>query len=239
MRLFLAIFLPWLQFFTIGRPIAGIVCLLLQITLIGWIPAAIWSVFALNQYKTDQKIEKALAKTANHGGVDTNTTAPGINNRSFVIKGIVAIVIFAAVASWFGRSKNSPVIDAPKIAAPATPAVSHPQVASAPPMPSAPVASTAAPPAPPTSIKPPDAVKAQAQPREQSPRVSPPKPVQAAAINGALKEGEDCYTQKRYECALSSAHAALRLASDNRQAMDLKHRAELEQKRALDSISIR
>lgn len=61
MRLLMAIFLPWLQFFTIGRPIAGIICLLLQITLIGWIPAAIWSVFALSQYKTDKKIEAALA----------------------------------------------------------------------------------------------------------------------------------------------------------------------------------
>lgn len=61
MRLFLAIFLPWLQFFTIGRPIAGVICLLLQITLIGWIPASIWSVYALSQYKTDQKIQKILS----------------------------------------------------------------------------------------------------------------------------------------------------------------------------------
>ena len=41
LRLILAIFLPFLAFFTIGRPIAGIVCLILQITLIGWLPAAI------------------------------------------------------------------------------------------------------------------------------------------------------------------------------------------------------
>ena len=60
MRLLLAIFLNWLQFFTIGRPFAGIICLLLKITVIGWIPAAIWSVYALSQYKTDKKIEKAL-----------------------------------------------------------------------------------------------------------------------------------------------------------------------------------
>lgn len=60
MRLLLALVFPWLQFFTIGRPVAGIICLLLQITLIGWIPAAIWSVYALSQYKTDQKIERAL-----------------------------------------------------------------------------------------------------------------------------------------------------------------------------------
>jgi hypothetical protein len=60
MRLLLALILPWLQFFTIGRPIAGIICLILQITLIGWIPAAIWSVYALSQYKTDEKIREAL-----------------------------------------------------------------------------------------------------------------------------------------------------------------------------------
>lgn len=34
MRLLLAILLPWLQFFTIGRPFAGIICLILQVTLI-------------------------------------------------------------------------------------------------------------------------------------------------------------------------------------------------------------
>jgi uncharacterized membrane protein YqaE (UPF0057 family) len=61
MRLLIALFLPWLVFFTIKRPIAGIICLILQLTLIGWIPATIWAVYALSQYKTDQKIAKALA----------------------------------------------------------------------------------------------------------------------------------------------------------------------------------
>ncbi|MYM24677.1 YqaE/Pmp3 family membrane protein [Duganella sp. FT135W] len=60
MRLLLALVLPWLSFFTIGRPFAGIVCLLLQLTVIGWIPAAIWAVYSLSQFKTDQKIERAL-----------------------------------------------------------------------------------------------------------------------------------------------------------------------------------
>lgn len=60
MRLLLAIFLPWVTFFTIGRPIAGVICLFLQITIIGWIPAAFWAIYALGQYKTDKKIEKAL-----------------------------------------------------------------------------------------------------------------------------------------------------------------------------------
>ncbi|WP_423179450.1 YqaE/Pmp3 family membrane protein [Stenotrophomonas sp. CASM110] len=55
MRLLIALILPWLSFFTIGRPLAGIVCLILQITLIGWLPA-----YAVSQYHTDQKIRRAL-----------------------------------------------------------------------------------------------------------------------------------------------------------------------------------
>jgi uncharacterized membrane protein YqaE (UPF0057 family) len=62
MRLLLAIFLPFFVFFTIGRPIAGVICLILQLTLIGWLPAAIWAVYALGQFKTDKKIEAALGK---------------------------------------------------------------------------------------------------------------------------------------------------------------------------------
>jgi uncharacterized membrane protein YqaE (UPF0057 family) len=62
MRLIIAIFLPWLTFFTIGQPIAGVICLFLQLTLIGWIPATIWAVYALGQYKTDKKIEQALGQ---------------------------------------------------------------------------------------------------------------------------------------------------------------------------------
>jgi uncharacterized membrane protein YqaE (UPF0057 family) len=64
MRLLLAIFLPFLSFFFIGRPFAGIICLILQVTLIGWLPAAIWAVYALGQFKTDRKIEEALGKRA-------------------------------------------------------------------------------------------------------------------------------------------------------------------------------
>ena len=59
MRLILAIFLPFVLFFTIGRPISGIVCLVLQLTLIGWLPAALWAVYALSQYATEEKIKAA------------------------------------------------------------------------------------------------------------------------------------------------------------------------------------
>ncbi|EFF3464885.1 YqaE/Pmp3 family membrane protein [Escherichia coli] len=62
MRLLIAFLLPWLTFFTIGRPLTGIFCLVLQITLLGWIPATIWAVYALSQYKTEQKICEATGK---------------------------------------------------------------------------------------------------------------------------------------------------------------------------------
>jgi len=60
MRLLIAFLLPWLTFFTIGRPLSGLLCLILQVTLIGWIPATIWAVYSLSQYNTDQKIRNAL-----------------------------------------------------------------------------------------------------------------------------------------------------------------------------------
>jgi uncharacterized membrane protein YqaE (UPF0057 family) len=63
-RLIIAIFLPFLLFFTIGRPIAGIICLILQITLIGWLPAALWAVYALSQYNTQKQIERATGQRA-------------------------------------------------------------------------------------------------------------------------------------------------------------------------------
>lgn len=66
MRLIIAIFLPFLLFFTIGQPVAGIICLILQFTLIGWIPAALWAVYALSQYNTGKKIEEA---SSGDGGI--------------------------------------------------------------------------------------------------------------------------------------------------------------------------
>ncbi|MCB8879611.1 YqaE/Pmp3 family membrane protein [Acidisoma cellulosilytica] len=59
MRLLLALLLPAVSFFFIGRPWSGILCLFLHLTIIGWIPAAIWAVYALNQYETDKKLRLA------------------------------------------------------------------------------------------------------------------------------------------------------------------------------------
>ncbi|KGE13555.1 YqaE/Pmp3 family membrane protein [Sphingobacterium deserti] len=40
----IAILFPWLSFFLRGKIFIGFLCLILQITLIGWLPAAIWAV---------------------------------------------------------------------------------------------------------------------------------------------------------------------------------------------------
>lgn len=67
MRLVLAVFFPFVLFFTIGRPIAGIVCLLLQLTLIAWLPAMIWALYALSKYD-----EKKLINTLKESGASFN-----------------------------------------------------------------------------------------------------------------------------------------------------------------------
>lgn len=46
MELALAVILPFLYFFLIGRPISGIIALALQLTVFGWIIAAIWAISA-------------------------------------------------------------------------------------------------------------------------------------------------------------------------------------------------
>ena len=49
--------------FFIG-PKKGIICVVLQLTLISWIPAAIWAAYALSQYNTNKKIAEVTKVTA-------------------------------------------------------------------------------------------------------------------------------------------------------------------------------
>lgn len=64
MRLILAIFLPWLTFFTIGRPFAGLACLFLQLTLFGWLPASLWALYALSHFETHRKIRRTVVRVS-------------------------------------------------------------------------------------------------------------------------------------------------------------------------------
>lgn len=53
-----AIFLPWLSFLLRGKIISGIVCLILQITVIGWLPAAIWAVVSRSNAQNRKNIKE-------------------------------------------------------------------------------------------------------------------------------------------------------------------------------------
>ena len=52
----LSVLIPWFSFLIRGKIFAGIFCLILQITLIGWIPAAIWATMSYN----NEQNKKAL-----------------------------------------------------------------------------------------------------------------------------------------------------------------------------------
>jgi uncharacterized membrane protein YqaE (UPF0057 family) len=54
----LAILLPWLSFILRGKILSGIICLILQCTLIGWLPAALWAINSRSNAKTDKKLKQ-------------------------------------------------------------------------------------------------------------------------------------------------------------------------------------
>ncbi len=68
MRLLIALIFPWFAFFTIGRPIAGILNVskvaptVSRLSLSGWPPAAIWAACAVSPFHTGQKIRRALGR---------------------------------------------------------------------------------------------------------------------------------------------------------------------------------
>ncbi|HEY0273289.1 MAG TPA: YqaE/Pmp3 family membrane protein [Chitinophaga sp.] len=62
----LAILLPWLSFILRGRILTGILCLLLQITIIGWIPAAIWAVVSLSEARENRRNRKLIRAIKNN-----------------------------------------------------------------------------------------------------------------------------------------------------------------------------
>lgn len=54
----IAVLFPWLSFFLRGKILIGFICLILQITLIGWLPAAIWAVASHVDGKNKSRIRR-------------------------------------------------------------------------------------------------------------------------------------------------------------------------------------
>ena len=60
MRYIIALFLPWLVFFTMGKVGQGILCLFLQITVVGWLPATIWAFISISNYNADKRTDRVI-----------------------------------------------------------------------------------------------------------------------------------------------------------------------------------
>jgi uncharacterized membrane protein YqaE (UPF0057 family) len=61
MKYLIAIILPPLGMLLVGRVGLAVLCLILQVTLIGWPLAAIWAVLVVNNAENDKRLKRALA----------------------------------------------------------------------------------------------------------------------------------------------------------------------------------
>ena len=60
-RPFAAALLPGPAFFAIRRPGTGLVCLALQLSVVGWLPAALWAARATRRQRANRERQRALA----------------------------------------------------------------------------------------------------------------------------------------------------------------------------------
>ena len=60
MRYLLALFFPWVVFFTMGKVGQGLLCLILQCTIVGWLPATIWAFVAIGGYHADKRTDRIV-----------------------------------------------------------------------------------------------------------------------------------------------------------------------------------
>lgn len=63
----LAILLPFLSFIFRGKILTGIICLILQMTILGWIPAAIWAALSLSNARAEKRNRKLIKAIRERG----------------------------------------------------------------------------------------------------------------------------------------------------------------------------
>lgn len=63
--LLLAILLPCVSFLLRGKIISFVVCLILQLTVIGWLPAAIWAVVDLQNKRAERRTNRIVRSMKN------------------------------------------------------------------------------------------------------------------------------------------------------------------------------
>ncbi len=65
MMILLAILLPWLALLLRGHIFQAILCLILQITVLGWIPAAVWAVLVINNDNEERRHQEMMRALQN------------------------------------------------------------------------------------------------------------------------------------------------------------------------------
>jgi TM2 domain-containing membrane protein YozV len=60
MRYLCALLFPWITFFTMGKIGQGFLCLILQLTIIGWLPAAVWALVSVAGYNADKRTDRIV-----------------------------------------------------------------------------------------------------------------------------------------------------------------------------------
>jgi len=59
------IFFQYVSFLLRGEILTALLCLILQLTLIGWLPAAIWAVISVQNSRADRGNEKLIKAMQN------------------------------------------------------------------------------------------------------------------------------------------------------------------------------
>ena len=70
MRYLLAILLPPVAMLLCGKVFQAILALILQLTILGWIPASLWALFVVNSHLADvrnKQLISAIERSARHG----------------------------------------------------------------------------------------------------------------------------------------------------------------------------
>ncbi len=65
MMILLAILLPWLALLLRGHIVQAILCLILQLTVLGWIPAAVWAVLVINNDNEERRHQEMMRALQN------------------------------------------------------------------------------------------------------------------------------------------------------------------------------
>jgi len=60
MLYFWALLLPSLAMLFCGKPFQAIICLILQVTVLGWIPATIWAWLVVSSHLADKRTDRIV-----------------------------------------------------------------------------------------------------------------------------------------------------------------------------------